>query len=151
MALYQKFMSRAEDVADTFLRRSRHYLPHIARLFLIATYLDDGLRMWFQWDGQREYFDSIWSCGSVLATLFVLANMLCQIVGCFMVLLRKQVRVAVGMLFSVIVMQVSYILKCNYDMQNGFFGACMHFNSTRSAGNLINSSAACGMITEALP
>ena len=107
MAVYQQVISRADDVADTVLRRSKHYLPHVARLLLIATFLEDGMRMWFQWDEQREYFDSTWRCGSVLAALFVLANMLCQIVGCFMVLLRKQVRVAVGMLFGVIVAQVS--------------------------------------------
>lgn len=103
---YQLVVSQADDVADGVLRRSKHYLPHVARLCLIATFLEDGLRMWFQWNEQRDYLNLTWRCGPVLATLFVATNMLVQIVGCFMVLLRKYVQVAVGMLFAIIVIQV---------------------------------------------
>ena len=103
---YQQVVSQADDVADGVLRRSKHYLPHLARLCLIATFLEDGLRMWVQWNEQRDYIELTWQCGSALATLFVITNMVVQIVGCFMVLLRKYVHVAVGMLFGVIVVQV---------------------------------------------
>eukprot|EP00731_Ephydatia_muelleri_P023896 Em0016g167a len=63
--------------------------------------------MWFQWNEQRDYLNLTWRCGPVLATLFVATNMLVQIVGCFMVLLRKYVQVAVGMLFAIIVIQTA--------------------------------------------
>uniref|UniRef100_A0A3Q3Q4A8 Surfeit locus protein 4 n=1 Tax=Monopterus albus TaxID=43700 RepID=A0A3Q3Q4A8_MONAL len=72
-------MSRAEDVADQFLRLTKHYLPHVARLCLVSTFLEDGVRMWFQWGEQSEYIDSTWSCGHFLANAFVLLNLLGQL------------------------------------------------------------------------
>lgn len=99
-------LSQADDVADRVLRHSKHYLPHLARLCLIATFLEDGLRMWFQWTEQKDYVNLTWHCGETVAHLFVLVNMLLQVGGCVMVLVRRYVTVAVGLLFGVIVIQV---------------------------------------------
>ncbi|KAM9858385.1 surfeit 4, like [Aulostomus maculatus] len=98
-------MSRAEDVADQFLRVSRHYLPHLARLCLVSTFLEDGVRMWFQWAEQSEYIDSAWGCGRFLANVFVLLNMLGQLAGCALILTRTLVQHACFTLFSIIAMQ----------------------------------------------
>ena len=108
---YEKAVSQADDWADRILRHSKHVLPHIARLCLIATYLEDGLRMWFQWREQKDYVSLTWRCGDALAHIFVLGNMLLQLAGCVMILARKYVHVAVGMLFGVIVLQVSQNLE----------------------------------------
>lgn len=62
-----------------FLRVTKQYLPHVARLCLISTFLEDGVRMWFQWGEQRDYIDSTWGCGYLLASSFVLLNLLGQL------------------------------------------------------------------------
>ncbi|XP_026099517.1 surfeit locus protein 4 isoform X1 [Carassius auratus] len=77
----EDLMSAAEDAADQFLRVTKQYLPHFARLCLISTFLEDGIRMWFQWSEQRDYIEATWSCGYFLATGFVLLNLIGQIDG----------------------------------------------------------------------
>lgn len=62
-----------------FLRVTKQYLPHVARLCLISTFLEDGVRMWFQWGEQRDYIDSTWGCGYLAASTFVLLNLLGQL------------------------------------------------------------------------
>ncbi|XP_069579963.1 surfeit 4, like [Brachyistius frenatus] len=98
-------MSQAEDVADQFLRVTKHYLPHVARLCLVSTFLEDGVRMWFQWAEQSDYINSAWGCGPFLANVFVLINLLGQLGGCVLVLSRNFVQPACCSLFGVIALQ----------------------------------------------
>lgn len=80
-------------------------MPTLARLCLIATFLEDGLRMWFQWTEQKEFMDSTWNCGTFLATAFVSVNLIGQLGGCVMVIGRWKVGIACGMLFFIVVLQ----------------------------------------------
>ncbi|XP_058023242.1 surfeit locus protein 4-like isoform X4 [Ahaetulla prasina] len=105
MAPNGDLMGAAEDVADQFLRMTKHVLPHLAHLCLISTFLEDGIRMWFQWNEQRDYINLSWGSGVFLATLFVLINMCGQLAGCVFVLTRKFVPYACFGLFGIIFMQ----------------------------------------------
>jgi hypothetical protein len=104
---YNEYLSKAEDVADQVLRHGKHVLPHVARFCLISTFFEDGIRMWFQWGEQRDYIEQTWHCGVVLSVLFVLFNLFAQLGGCLMILSRQKVEYAVGVLFSVVVIQVN--------------------------------------------
>ena len=90
------------------LRRTKTILPTLARLCLISTFLEDGIRMYFQWNEQREYMDISWGCGKFLATMFVIINLFGQLGGCFMVLLRWKVDIACALLFGIVCMQVIF-------------------------------------------
>lgn len=69
--------------------------------------------MYFQWSEQSKYMDMSWNCGMILATIFVLVNLFGQLGGCILILLQKQVRLACGILFFIVVLQVSGdYLKC---------------------------------------
>ncbi|XP_072176296.1 surfeit locus protein 4-like [Diadema setosum] len=105
MASQNELISKAEDVADQVLRKSKNVLPHVARLCLISTFLEDGIRMWFQWSEQRDYINQTWGCGWFLSTLFVFINLVGQIAGCIMVLSRQKVPAACGLLFFIIALQ----------------------------------------------
>ncbi|TKR80593.1 hypothetical protein L596_014646 [Steinernema carpocapsae] len=101
----RSLLRKAEDVADDVLRNTRHALPHIARVFLLSTFIEDGWRMWLQWTDQREYIEGSWSCGWLLATLFVAYNFFGQIIPVGMVLVRKHVPIACAILLGVVVAQ----------------------------------------------
>ena len=100
------WIARAEDIADRVTRSSKHVLPHLARFCLVSTFFEDGIRMWVQWSEQREYMDISWGCGWFLATLFVVINLLGQVGGVAMVLLRLKVDIACGILFGIVFLQV---------------------------------------------
>ncbi|KAJ7395912.1 Surfeit locus protein 4 [Pitangus sulphuratus] len=88
-----------------FLRVTKQYLPHVARLCLISTFLEDGIRMWFQWSEQRDYIDGTWNCGYFLASIFVFLNLFGQLSGCILVLSRNFVQYACFGLFGIIALQ----------------------------------------------
>ncbi|CRK91612.1 CLUMA_CG005266, isoform A [Clunio marinus] len=100
-----ELLSKLEDVADQVQRKGKRVLPTIARLCLIATFLEDGIRMWVQWNEQREYMNMSWNCGKFLATVFVLLNLVGQLGGVVMVLARLRVQIACGLLFFIVVLQ----------------------------------------------
>ena len=61
------------------LRASSKYLKPLARVCLLATFFDDGFRMFFQWGDQVQYIKTSWGVGWFLAVVFVLFNMFGQV------------------------------------------------------------------------
>ena len=110
------------------LRHSKHVLPHVARFCLISTFFEDGIRMYMQWNEQRDYMNASWGCGYFLATLFVLINLIGQLVGCVMVLSRQKVPIACGLLFGIIALQVTLSCSsCLVQLKNVLLNLPMYF------------------------
>ncbi|CAH1100844.1 unnamed protein product [Psylliodes chrysocephalus] len=116
MNIPDEYISNAEDLADNVIRKLKYILPTLARVCLISTFLEDGLRMWFQWTEQREYMDMSWGCGKILATLFVIINLIGQLGGCVMVIIRYRVNIACGVLFFIVVLQ-TFAYSILWDLQ----------------------------------
>lgn len=100
-----QFTNKAEVVADAIIKHSKTFLPTLGRLFLTGTFIEDGIRMWFQWHDQRDYISYHWDLPMFVGTLFVIFNLLAQLGGSSMVLFRKNVRIACGILLSVVLVQ----------------------------------------------
>lgn len=105
MSQKNPLIDKAEDLVDQALRHGKYILPHAARLFIVGTFLEDGLRMYLQWSDQRDFMDKTWGIGWFFASYFVFINFVGQLVGCVMVLLRKYVQIACIDLFCIILLQ----------------------------------------------
>ncbi|KAI0980864.1 hypothetical protein GJ496_005895 [Pomphorhynchus laevis] len=84
-----ELLSQADDYVDKIMRKTKHVLPYAARFCLVSTFVEDGLRMCFQWGQQRDYMASLWNMPKFLGTLFVIVNMVFQLVPSCMVLVKK--------------------------------------------------------------
>jgi len=98
-------IEKAEELANTCLQKTKHVLPHAARLFLVSTFIEDGIRMIYQWGEQRDYISGTWKCGWFLGNMFVMLNLFGQIGASVMVLARKKVDLASYLLFGIICLQ----------------------------------------------
>lgn len=98
-------LEKAEELANNCLQSTKHYLPHIARACLVSTFIEDGIRMLYQWGEQRDYIASTWNVGSILGTMFVLLNLVGQIGASILILARKQVDNCCYALFGIIILQ----------------------------------------------
>merc|ERR1712032_850232 len=99
-SLTMSFLSTLEDTAELATKAAKPVLPHLARILLVATFLEDGIRMWTQFTEQREYIMILWGCGHFLASLFVVINLICEISAVAMVVNRFLTNVACGIVFD---------------------------------------------------
>lgn len=101
----QPFLSKMEEAADNCLRQTKGVLPHLGRICLTLTFIEDGFRMCTQWGEQKDYISSTWRCGAFLASCFVLINLIGQIGCSLLVICRKHVNPACYFLFFIIFLQ----------------------------------------------
>ncbi|ESN96852.1 hypothetical protein HELRODRAFT_85923 [Helobdella robusta] len=100
-----QILNKVEEFADQVLRKGKHFLPHVARLCIVSTFIEDGIRMWSQWESQRDYMMRFWDIHYILGTIFVLVNLFGQLGGAAIVLGRKYVNVGIAVLFFVVILQ----------------------------------------------
>ncbi|KAF8567056.1 hypothetical protein P879_03697 [Paragonimus westermani] len=105
----RELVNKLEDHADWLVRKSRRYLPHVARLCLVSTFIEDGFRLLTQWSDQIEYIKAVWRIPSFMAAIFILINIITQFTGSGLVLSRFRVNIGVGVLmFTVLLQTVGY-------------------------------------------
>jgi hypothetical protein len=54
----QQFSSKAEDLLDTIGQPLKPYIPAISRFLIVATFLEDSLRIITQWGDQVFYMQN---------------------------------------------------------------------------------------------
>lgn len=95
-----------ENKCEIFFRRIKHSLPLIAKLCVLSTFLEDSLRMVYQWKEQRDYFHGEWGFGNLIGTLCVIIVFLGQIVPSSMIIINKKTSSCCLFLVGIIIFQV---------------------------------------------
>lgn len=118
---FESVTNQLEAISETVLKHSKLILPTVSRFFLVSTFIEDGLRMWFQWADQRDYIGDHWHVPRIFGVIFVLYNLIVQLSGSVMVLTRKNVRLGCGLLTTVIAIQTicySVLWSYNFFLRN---------------------------------
>lgn len=101
-------VSTADDAADTILRNFKSVLRPLARMCLLSTFFEDGIRMYQQSEAQASYMQSTWSCGWFFAYVFVYFNLFNQLIPAAIIMLqwnKISVRYANYMLGLIVLLQ----------------------------------------------
>ena len=99
-----QFLHNAEEQAEIFFKKAKKFIPTIARLLLVATFIDEGLRMWTHYGEQAHFFQRRYP--TFIVHLIIWINLVLQLAGSGMIMVRKHVEIAVGMLSFIVIFQV---------------------------------------------
>eukprot|EP00128_Syssomonas_multiformis_P006787 Colp12_sorted_trinity150504_noHs@18827 len=102
---FSKYIAHAEDFAEDFLRHTKKAVPKIGRALVVATFIDDGLRMYLQWTDQMYFMTRQFGGVRFLAGMFIIFNLVAQLVASGAILLQKKTVYASMVLAGIIVMQ----------------------------------------------
>ncbi|KAI9017070.1 SURF4 family-domain-containing protein [Gaertneriomyces semiglobifer] len=96
-----KFEEFLEGVAHPL----KPWLPAIARFLMVATFLEDSVRICSQWSDQIFYMQRHRGFPWLTAELFLALNVIFMTTGSLMAIAKKNTEYAVGLLFFVIISQ----------------------------------------------
>lgn len=96
---------RAETLLNNFASPLRPYLSHIGRFLLLVTFLEDALRIFFQWSDQVRFMTYYRRFPAIVAHLFLAYNVSMMLVGSGMAMARRNTPLACIFLASVVVVQ----------------------------------------------
>ncbi|KAI9278228.1 SURF4 family-domain-containing protein [Phascolomyces articulosus] len=101
----ESFSSKAEDIVDKIGQPLKPYIPAIGRFLIVATFLEDALRISTQWSDQVSYMQDYRHFPRGLSHLFLGLNVLVMLVGSGCVIAKRYQDYAVYGLLGVVVAQ----------------------------------------------
>ncbi|KAF5103556.1 hypothetical protein D0Z03_000166 [Geotrichum reessii] len=106
------FLNKAHEYSekiDTFLGKVgaplKPYLPLIGRFLIVATFFEDGFRIMTQWNSQVSYIYTFRGLPYFFTVIYLALNVVFMYTGSALVMWRKNLLHAVGVLLFVVVSQ----------------------------------------------
>jgi len=105
MEQVKEYSNAFEDVILTVGAPLKPYIPVIARFLLVVTFLEDTLRILFEWQDQSKYLNRRRGMPWAATHIFLGLNVIFMLAGSFLAIAKKHTEIAVAGLFLVIVSQ----------------------------------------------
>ncbi|EDK46030.1 ER-derived vesicles protein erv29 [Lodderomyces elongisporus] len=106
---FEQFSKKIEDLIDEYFKPLKPYVPAIGRAFLVATFYEDTIRIFSQWNEQVYYLHNYRHYWRWLTVIFLINNMLIMTIASTLVIIRKKINIAtVGLIFVVVIQGVAY-------------------------------------------
>ncbi|CAI5759326.1 unnamed protein product [Candida verbasci] len=102
---FENFSKKIEDLIDQYFQPLKPYVPAIGRAFLVATFYEDTIRIFSQWNEQVYYLHSYRKFWRWFVVLFLINNMLIMSICSTLVIFRKKNNFATIALIIVVLAQ----------------------------------------------
>ncbi|KAF3987137.1 hypothetical protein FT663_01639 [Candidozyma haemuli var. vulneris] len=94
-----------ESLIDTYLGPLKPYVPAIGRLFIVATFYEDALRIFFQWSEQVYYLHVYRKFWKWLTVLFLSSNVILMLAASTLLVFRRHSLYATCVLCGIVLLQ----------------------------------------------
>ncbi|GMM28869.1 Erv29 protein [Martiniozyma asiatica (nom. inval.)] len=102
---FERASDQLDEYLDKYLGFFKPYVPAIGRFLIVATFLEDSLRIISQWKQQVYYLATYRHLYEWIVKLFLTFNIIGMILGSVLVIFRKQPLIATGVLSSIVMLQ----------------------------------------------
>lgn len=118
---FEQVGDQVEGLVDQYLGAAKPYVPSIGRFFIVATFLEDSLRIMSQWKDQVYYLSTYRHLYEWVVKLFLSGNVIAMIVGSVLVILRKKPELATAILSTIVLLQglvYGLMFEMNFFLRN---------------------------------
>ena len=102
---FEHFTEKVEHLIDRYLGGAKPYVPTIGRFFIVATFLEDSMRIISQWKEQVYYLSTYRHLYPWLVKFFLLFNVVSMCGGSLLVIMRRKPLLATGLLSTIVLLQ----------------------------------------------
>lgn len=97
--------SQLDEMLGSLAQPIKPYLPAVGRFLIVATFIEDAVRIVTQWGDQLYYMWNVQGLPWIVAVVFLAANVVCMLVGSVLVVTKRRLEWGVGALLFVVISQ----------------------------------------------
>lgn len=102
---FEAISLKFENILDQYFSPVKPYLPAIGRLFIVATFYEDALRIFTQWSEQVYYLSTYRKHWKWVTVTFLFLNIFLMFTASTLMVIRKQLTFAAAALCCVVFLQ----------------------------------------------